>query len=183
MKKIAIIGSGPTGIYTFYHLLKNSKPLSVSIFEQSEDAGVGMPYNDDDNSRLMLANIASIEIPPIFMTYLDWLKDQSEAHLARFKVDKTRLHDRQFLPRLLLGEYFRDSFRSIVKEARKLGFQVDVHESARVTDIVSTKEGSRFPSTTAPFLNASTLRLSPPATSGQTRTNPRARSSQARGPV
>jgi uncharacterized NAD(P)/FAD-binding protein YdhS len=34
-----------------------------------------MPYNDDDNSRLMLANIASIEIPPIFMTYLDWLKD------------------------------------------------------------------------------------------------------------
>ncbi len=31
MKKIAIIGSGPTGIYTFYHLLKNSKPLSVSF--------------------------------------------------------------------------------------------------------------------------------------------------------
>ncbi len=29
MKKIAIIGSGPTGIYTFYHLLKNSAPLSV----------------------------------------------------------------------------------------------------------------------------------------------------------
>lgn len=24
MKSIAIIGSGPTGIYTFYHLLKNS---------------------------------------------------------------------------------------------------------------------------------------------------------------
>ena len=141
MKKIAIIGSGPTGIYTFYHLLKNSKPFSVSVFEQADEAGVGMPYNDDDNSRLMLANIASIEIPPIFMTYLDWLKDQSEAHLARFKVDTTRLHDRQFLPRLLLGEYFRDSFRSIVKEARKLGVQVDVHESARVTDIVSTKEG------------------------------------------
>lgn len=123
MKKIAIIGSGPTGIYTFYHLLKNSTPLSVSIFEQSEDAGVGMPYNDDDNSRLMLANIASIEIPPIFMTYLDWLKGQSDAHLARFKVDKARLHDRQFLPRLLLGEYFRDSFLSIVKEAKKAGIQ------------------------------------------------------------
>ena len=71
MKSIAIIGSGPTGIYTFYHLLKNSTPLSVSVFEQADDAGVGMPYNDDDNSRLMLANIASIEIPPIFMTYLD----------------------------------------------------------------------------------------------------------------
>ena len=86
MKKIAIIGSGPTGIYTFYSLLKNASPLSVSVFEQADEAGVGMPYNDDDNSRLMLANIASIEIPPLFMTYLDWLKRQSEAHLARFKV-------------------------------------------------------------------------------------------------
>lgn len=141
MKKIAIIGSGPTGIYTFYALLKNPQPLSISVFEQAEEAGVGMPYNDDENSRLMLANIASIEIPPIFMTYLDWLKGQSETHLARFKVDKARLHDRQFLPRLLLGEYFRDSFRSIVKEAKKRGFQIDVHESAQVTDIVPTKEG------------------------------------------
>ena len=124
MKKIAIIGSGPTGIYTFYHLLKNSTPLSVSVFEQADEAGVGMPYNDDDNSRLMLANIASIEIPPIFMTYLDWLKEQSDDHLARFKVDKASLHDRQFLPRILLGEYFRDSLRTIVKEAKKQGFEV-----------------------------------------------------------
>jgi uncharacterized NAD(P)/FAD-binding protein YdhS len=141
MKKIAIIGSGPTGIYTFYHLLNNNTPLSVSVFEQADEAGVGMPYNDDDNSRLMLANIASIEIPPIFMTYLDWLKEQSDDHLARFKVDKASLHDRQFLPRLLLGEYFRDSFRSIVKEAKKLGFQVEVHESAKVTDINPSTTG------------------------------------------
>lgn len=141
MKKIAIIGSGPTGIYTFYALLKNPQPLSVSVFEQAAEAGVGMPYNDDDNSRLMLANIASIEIPPLFMTYLNWLKGQSDAHLARFNVDKARLHDRQFLPRILLGEYFRDSFRSIVEEAKKRGFQVDIHESARVTDIMPSEAG------------------------------------------
>ncbi|EOZ9385124.1 FAD-NAD(P)-binding protein [Enterobacter bugandensis] len=151
MKNIAIIGSGPTGIYTFYHLLNNSTPLSVSVFEQADEAGVGMPYNDDDNSRLMLANIASIEIPPIFMTYLDWLKEQSDAHLARFKVDKASLHDRQFLPRLLLGEYFRDSLRSIVKEAKKLGFQVTVHESAKVTDIIPSTTGVTL------FVNDTTL--------------------------
>lgn len=124
MKKIAIIGSGPTGIYTFYSLLKNASPLSVSVFEQADEAGVGMPYNDDDNSRLMLANIASIEIPPLFMTYLDWLKRQSEAHLARFKVDKATLHDRQFLPRILLGEYFRDSFQTIVQKLRGGDFRL-----------------------------------------------------------
>jgi uncharacterized NAD(P)/FAD-binding protein YdhS len=48
-----------------------------------------MPYSGEDNSRLMLANIASIEIPPIFITYLDWLKNQPEAHLTRFDIRKS----------------------------------------------------------------------------------------------
>lgn len=68
-EKIAIIGSGPTGIYTFYSLLNNAAPLSITVFEKADQPGVGMPYSDEDNSRLMLANIASIEIPPIFITY------------------------------------------------------------------------------------------------------------------
>lgn len=89
----------------------------------------------------MLANIASIEIPPLFITYLDWLRRQDQAHLARFKVDKASLHDRQFLPRLLLGEYFRDGFLTLVKEAKTQGFEVNVHESARVTDIHAAPEG------------------------------------------
>ncbi|MDF2780185.1 MAG: hypothetical protein K0S90_3708, partial [Enterobacteriaceae bacterium] len=63
MKKIAIIGAGPTGIYTLFSLLKNSTPLSISIYEQSSEAGVGMPYSSEENSKMMLANIASIEIP------------------------------------------------------------------------------------------------------------------------
>lgn len=54
MKKIAIIGAGPTGIYTLFSLLKQGEPLDVSIYEQAEEAGVGMPYNDEENSRMML---------------------------------------------------------------------------------------------------------------------------------
>lgn len=71
MKKIAIVGSGPTGIYTFFSLLEAKEKLSITVYEQGEKAGIGMPYSHDDNSRMMLANIASIEIPPLFMTYLD----------------------------------------------------------------------------------------------------------------
>ncbi|VDR26910.1 Uncharacterised protein [Raoultella terrigena] len=33
-----------------------------------------MPYSKEDTARMMLANIASIEIPPIFSTYIDWLQ-------------------------------------------------------------------------------------------------------------
>ena len=46
MKKIAIVGAGPTGIYTLFSLLQQQTPLSISIFEQADEAGVGMPYSD-----------------------------------------------------------------------------------------------------------------------------------------
>ena len=77
MRKVAIIGAGPTGIYTFYSLLKHNEPLSIAVYEQAREAGVGMPYSDEENSRMMLANIASIEIPPIFFFFIDWLRSRS----------------------------------------------------------------------------------------------------------
>lgn len=144
MKNIAIVGAGPTGIYTFFSLLKHQTPLAVSVFEQASEAGVGMPYNNEENSRMMLANIASIEIPPLFSTYIDWLRSQSENHLARYGVQASSLHVRQFLPRILLGEYFRDQFLELVAQAKRQGFEVQVHESCRVTDLEATSEGVRL---------------------------------------
>lgn len=144
MKNIAIVGAGPTGIYTFFSLLKTGEPMSISIYEKEKEAGVGMPYNDDENSRMMLANIASIEIPPIASTYLDWLRDQDEKRLARYGVAKSTLHDRQFLPRILLGEYFRDQFLALVDAARDKGFGVDVNESCEVADLEATPDGVRL---------------------------------------
>ena len=141
MKKIAIVGAGPTGIYTLFSLLQQQTPLSISIFEQADEAGVGMPYSDDENSKLMLANIASIEIPPIYCTYLEWLQKQEASHLQRYGVKKETLHDRQFLPRILLGEYFRDQFLRLVDQARKQKFAVAVYESCQVTDLQITNAG------------------------------------------
>lgn len=83
MKKIAIVGAGPTGIYTLFSLLQQQTPLSISIFEQADEAGVGMPYSDEENSKMMLANIASIEIPPIYCTYLEWLQKQDVMALKK----------------------------------------------------------------------------------------------------
>ena len=53
MKKIAIVGAGPTGIYTLFSLLQQQTPLSISIFEQADEAGVGMPYSDEENSKIL----------------------------------------------------------------------------------------------------------------------------------
>ena len=88
MKKIAIVGAGPTGIYTLFSLLQQQTPLSISIFEQADEAGVGMRDSDEESSKMMLANIASIEIPPIYCTYLEWLQKQEDSHLQRYGVKR-----------------------------------------------------------------------------------------------
>ena len=43
MKNVAIVGAGPTGIYTLYALVERGEPLAVTLYEQAEEAGVGMP--------------------------------------------------------------------------------------------------------------------------------------------
>ena len=107
-RTIAIVGTGPTGIYTLLHLLDTGLPLAVTLYEKGPRAGIGMPYSPEMSNRAMLANIASIEIPPIATTYLDWLQDQPDARLRSYGLDPQDLDERQFTPRLLLGEYFRD---------------------------------------------------------------------------
>ncbi len=39
MKRIAIVGVGPTGIYTFYELVKRGEPLAITLFEKEAQAG------------------------------------------------------------------------------------------------------------------------------------------------
>ena len=135
MKKVAIVGVGPTGIYTLHALVERGDPLEIQLYEQAEEAGVGMPYNSNNNGVHMLANIASIEIPPIYITYLTWLQNQSDEYLARFGVERTSLHERQFLPRVLLGDYYRDRFLALVDKAQQSGFVIKVNESSEVTDL------------------------------------------------
>lgn len=135
---------GSDGDLYFFSLLHNTEPLGISVYEQATEAGVGMPYSKEENSQIMLANIASIEIPPLFLTYIDWLRSLREEHLARYGVDIASLHIRQFLPRILLGEYFRDQFHELVMRAKKRGFEVDVYESCPVTDLEAASEGVRL---------------------------------------
>ena len=62
MKKWPLSASVPPGFYTFHALVERGEPLEIELYEQAEEAGVGMPYNSDNNADFMLANIASIEI-------------------------------------------------------------------------------------------------------------------------
>ena len=139
--RIAIIGTGPTGIYTLQSLLAAGTPLSVTLFEKAPVAGQGMPYSPKSATRMMLANIASIEIPPVGPTYLDWLRAQSDARLAEFGLEREALDRRSFTPRLLLGAYYREGLAGLVREGRAAGHDIRLREGAAMRDVTAAPEG------------------------------------------
>ena len=44
MQRIAIIGTGPTGLYTLAALIDGQQSLAITLDEAGDQAGVGMPY-------------------------------------------------------------------------------------------------------------------------------------------
>jgi uncharacterized NAD(P)/FAD-binding protein YdhS len=148
---VAIVGTGPMGIYTLAGLLDTSESLEITLFERGDTAGIGLPYSPEAASRLMLANIASIEIPPLRQSYLAWLEAQPPEVLRSFRIEEA-IDERSFTPRLLLGLYFRDAFTDLVRRARLKGHRVTVREGCAVTDIglasgriLVTTESGQYP--------------------------------------
>ncbi|MDH2329111.1 FAD/NAD(P)-binding protein [Cereibacter sp. SYSU M97828] len=140
---IAIIGMGPTGIYSFQKLITHPQPLTISIFEAGSQAGVGMPYSADTCRKSMLANIASIEIPELPQSYLGWMQTLPKAVLRGFGIDPEAMHDRLFTPRLLLGQYFRSQFIELLHVAEAGGHVVHIHEETEIVDVKPAADGVR----------------------------------------
>lgn len=133
--RIAIVGTGPTGIYTLKHLLAAKAPVDVILYEMGDRVGVGMPYSEEAASRSMLANIASIEIPHVVSSYLDWMQSKSAAYLKGFDLTPSDINERTFTPRLMLGDYFHEQTLEMIEAARAAGHQVTVHEGCQVMDV------------------------------------------------
>lgn len=133
--RVAIIGSGPTGIYTLNGLVGVGRPLAITIFEVEADPGMGTPYHPDINDQAMLANIASIELPPICETLVEWLRRQSDADLQRLNVSRAFIREREFYPRVVLGEFLQSQFKQRIEQGIANGHMIDVKARHRVVDI------------------------------------------------
>jgi uncharacterized NAD(P)/FAD-binding protein YdhS len=140
--RVAIVGTGPTGVYTFKHLIQSNEAMQISLFEKGPSVGIGMPYSPETASKSMLANIASIEIPPLTQTYLEWMETLPSERLRRYHVDPNAVDERDFTPRLLLGEYFHEETVAMVKAANASGKQVFIHENCEVTDVKALGDGT-----------------------------------------
>ncbi len=135
LTNIAIIGSGPTGIYTLKGLIESDTPLSITVYEANADPGKGTPYHPRANDRAMLANIASIELPPVCESLVSWLRRKTPADLTLLGVPVETIGEREFYPRIVLGEYFQSQLRGLLAKAIDRGHVVDVKANHRVVDI------------------------------------------------
>ena len=141
--KLAIIGSGPGAVYALAHLLEAATPLDIDMFEAGPVAGVGLPYNARRNSKTMLANIASVELPPVRQTLLDWLTALSPVQRAKLGVEAAMLTEREFFPRVVLGAYFQSQLAQLVDQAAALGHRVRIRTLTPVLDVAG-QPGSVF---------------------------------------
>ncbi len=139
--RIALVGAGPTAIYTVQALLERAaQPAVITIFERQRRAGQGTPYSANWADPIMLANIASIEIPPLPQRLADWLTSQTDERLASLGVAREDIGDRAFYPRLALGEYLSAQLWALVHRAQSRGIAIEVRTQSTVTDVGITGE-------------------------------------------
>ncbi len=142
MKTVAFVGGGPTTIYTLHALVDAaSVPFSVTIFEEQTTLGRGTPYRPGWNDPAMLSNIASIEIPPLEQTLVEWLQGLPEDALQRLGVAREKIGARTFYPRLVLGDFFHSQSVKLLDRAKALGIQVTVRTRCRVMDVANRPTG------------------------------------------
>ncbi len=139
--RIALVGAGPTAIYSVQALLARAEqPGVITIFERQRRAGQGTPSSANWADPIMLANIASIEIPPLPQRLTDWLRSETDERLASLGIAREDIDDRAFYPRLALGEYLSAQFWALVHRARSRGIEIEVRTQSKVTDVRITGE-------------------------------------------
>ncbi|PNU03807.1 FAD-dependent oxidoreductase [Novosphingobium guangzhouense] len=139
---VAIVGAGPTAIYTLNALLAlQPAAFELTIFEKQPFIGKGTPYRPGWNDPAMLSNIASIEIPPLATSLVAWLHAQSSERLAEMHIDAAAIDDRTFYPRVVLGEFFSEQMQMLLEQAATQGTVVTVRTRCEVLDAVSGPDG------------------------------------------
>jgi uncharacterized NAD(P)/FAD-binding protein YdhS len=140
---VAIIGGGPTSVYLLSALSRSPRRLDITVFEREAAVGPGMPFREGMNEAMMLANVASRELPPVTRTLSGFLRDCDDAELADLGVARDAIDDEAFHPRLVLGAYFVAEVAAVVARLRGLGHRIEMRTRTRVADIAPAPGGIR----------------------------------------
>lgn len=137
MRKIAIIGGGPAGLFMFKRLVENAdKDFSIDIFEATGNLGRGMPYSTLGANEEHITNVSGNEIPWLMTSLKEWINAVSEETLRTHNLEKKDYSEFKVIPRLLFGDYLSAQFELYRAHARKSGLPLTIHLDAAATDII-----------------------------------------------
>lgn len=141
MKRIAIIGGGPSGLFVFKRLIEaHVKNVSIDIFEKKKELGPGMPYSNEGANEEHITNVSGNEIPELEKSLTAWMKALDPETLKRFEIDADKFNGYKVIPRLLFGQYLSEQFRILERKAKEEAISVTIHRGALVTDIIDITE-------------------------------------------
>ncbi len=140
-----MVGGGPSALFMFKRLLQ-LPPTSceVTIFEQHEKLGAGMPYSYYGASKEHITNISDNETPELKTNFKEWLKRAPDEMLKDFSITEEDFNEDKVLPRLLFGEYLSAQFDLLLADARKNKLSTKVLLNTRIVDIEDIKSKKQF---------------------------------------
>lgn len=136
MKKVAIIGGGPSGLFIFKRLVEaNPKNVQIEIFEKKSELGSGMPYSKDGANEEHITNVSGNEIPALVTSLSGWVQTLEPDYLQQFNMNADSFNEYKVLPRLLFGKYLSEQFRLLRLKAADAGIPLKIHRNTTIADI------------------------------------------------
>lgn len=137
IKRIAILGGGPSGLFMYKRLVDTKRDdLSIDIFEKKKQLGTGMPYSTEGANDEHITNVSGNEIPELVTSVAEWIKTVPKDTLLRYHIDLENFNDFKVLPRLLFGRYLSAQFDLLQQQAKDAGLTTNIHFDSQVTDII-----------------------------------------------
>lgn len=138
--RVGIIGTGPTALYSLQALLGSSRPCEIILYEIGDMVGPGIPFSKHHNDAEALANIASVELPPLCESLNQWAGRQSFERLQAWGIAAQANDDRAFFPRVVLGAYFTEQFDMMVSDPGH--HRIVLRNRTEVTDVIARADGA-----------------------------------------
>lgn len=136
VKRIAILGGGPSGLFMFKRLVESGRTdLDITVYEKSNRLGAGMPYSTAGACKEHITNVSDNEIPAIVSSIKEWIRTAPPPLLQRFGIKPDDFNEYKVVPRLLFGEYLSAQFDELLLDAKKAGIQTTVHLATTVVDV------------------------------------------------
>ncbi len=143
-RSIAILGTGPSGLFMFKSLLENdAKSLTITLFDKKEQLGAGMPYSKEGANKEHITNVSANEIPTLVTSIHDWIKTLPEEVLENYAIDRNHFNEYKVLPRLLFGKYLEAQFDLLMMAAELVGIKVNIFTNTEIVDVIDYPEENR----------------------------------------